>query len=285
MSTPTRQPVDRLGDALVDFWAERGCVPRIGCTLPLPVGLMHPDALFALAARRPPEGSVFVQRIRRPLDGRGDGHPCRWFRHRQLVVAHPEAPPDLLGVLRASLWEGGIDPGRSDLRFRAHRWRTRTLGLRGVGWRVLAGGMKVARVGWLERLVGRELEPRAFEVTYGLDRLAVVAGGDLPVAEPAEGELTRWAREVVDAAELSGRLGAELAEADRCLEAGLARPAYERAVRGVELVDLIAAGGRLGPRGRQELLDGISRRVEAAIEIARCRADGVSGSAAEGRDE
>ena len=56
-------------------------------------------------------------------------------------------------------------------------------------------------------------------------------------------------------------------EAGSCLEAGLARPAFEQAVRCLEPIDLLEARGDMTARERTRWLDRVRKRVVAAADL------------------
>ncbi len=264
------------------FWAAQGCLLLPPSDFEVPFATLLPDAFFRILAPEPWR-AAYLQPVRRPLDGRYGKHPHRLAKHLQLQVVLKPPPPDVQALYLESLEALGLELALHDLRFAEWRWQPRSLDARGDGWHALLDGLGVTRLTFLERLAGRDLDPICVEISYGLERLAMTLQGaasafDLGWSEAGadygrlrrrdEEELSSYAFEVADAEGLGVRLEALEAEAGRCLEAGLARPAYALAVRCLKLIDLLDARGALPARERARLLEGVARRVVAIAELA-----------------
>ncbi len=267
---------------LQQFWASRGCLLLPACDFAIPFAASHPDAFFGVLAPGRWR-AVFVQPVRRPLDGRYGEHPYRLGKHLQLQVVLKPAPPDVQGLYLQSLEALGLELALHDLRFADWSWSPRSLGGRGSGWHALLDGLGVTRLTFLDRLAERDLSPPHVEIAYGVERLAMTLQG----AESAfqlgwsqdgvdygrlrsrdEDELTRYAFDIADPEALARRLEVLGNETERCLAEGLARAAYELAVSCLEPIDLLEARGELSARERADRLDRVRRWVVAAAQIA-----------------
>lgn len=149
------------------------------------------------------------------------------------------------------------------------------------------------------RFAGRELERPAVGLGFVVERLALVAaelddifrlrwselaseaagsgedGGDTSYASfrrRAEEEAGRYADDVASVEQIRRRIDDLESEARRCLDAGLLRPAYERAVQTLVPLDLLARRGELEPLERRRWLDEIRRLVVAVADAARSEA-------------
>lgn len=284
--------------SLSDFWAERGCALLPPCSFEVPLGLLHPEAVFRLLDTDPWR-AAFLQPISRPSDSRGGRHPFRGGRHLQFQVVwkHPRstAPRD---TFLASLEALGFDLRQHDLRLRASVLEVEAVGAHGRGWRVELDGLGLGRIHFVERLAGQALAPAdgpsgpagrcpaAVEITYGLERLAMalsdvddvfrvswhVSGeGRGPSSRSkrreAEEELHRYATSVANVGYLRQVMDGLDREAERCLAAGLPRAAYELAIRLLPVLDQLETRGDLAVRERRHWLAEVRRRVAAAAEL------------------
>jgi glycyl-tRNA synthetase alpha chain len=263
---------------LTRFWAGEGCLWLPPCDFEVEAGTFHPDSFFRLLGPEPWR-AVLLQPVRRPLDGRRREHPYRLQKHLQLQVTIKPPPEDLQALYLRSLEALGCDLTVHDLRFAEWHWQSTALDAWGAGWHVLIDGLGVTRLTYLQEAAGKALEPPTAELSYGLERLTMLLAGEPSAADlewveggPAYGALrladeSEWSRYVLAVADvgvLRRQLADLLAEADRCLEAGLARPAYELAVKGLQGVDVLEARGDLTVFERRRWLEEVQSRVSAA---------------------
>ena len=266
---------------LQQFWAAQGCLLLPPCDFEVPFAALHPEAFFRTLGSAPWRGA-YLQPVRRPLDGRYGLHPYRLSRHHQFEVVLKPPAKEVQAIYLASLEALGLDLSLHDIRFAEWQWSPRSLGATGVGWHALIDGLGVTRLTYLERLADRDLEPASVEISYGVERLLMLLQG-APSAyvvswsgEGSDGgrgrrrdeeEVSRYVFETADVEDLFLRLGALEREAGRCLAAGLARPAYELAVRCLEPVDVLQARGAVSGRERERWLDRVRERVIAAADL------------------
>ncbi len=266
---------------LQSFWAAEGCWLLPPCDFAVPFATLHPDAFFGVLEAKPWR-AAFPQPVRRPLDGRYGEHPYRLGKHLQFQVVLKPPPADVQRLYLESLGALGLKLALHDVRFSEWQWRPRSLGGRGSGWHALLDGLGVTRLTFIERLADRELDPACVEISYGLERLVMTLQGAASAFQVKwseddagygllrlrdEHELSRYAFEIADPDELLRRLQVLECEADRCLSAGLARPAYELAVRCLEAIDLLEARVAPSARERTGWLEGVRRRVVAAADL------------------
>ena len=86
-------------------------------------------------------------------------------------------PADSRELFLESLEATGIELGLHDLQLRPLRFRVRALAVEGIGWHARLDGIKVAHVVSLQEAAGRKLDPVSLEISYGVERLALVEQG------------------------------------------------------------------------------------------------------------
>ena len=136
-------------------------------------GTMHPETFLRVLG--PAHWSVaYVQPSRRPADGRFGENPNRLFKHHQFQVILKPAPDEVQQLYLESLEACGINPRQHDIRFEEDNWESPTLGAWGIGWQVLFDGLEITQFTYFQQAGGVELAPISAELTYGLERIAMV---------------------------------------------------------------------------------------------------------------
>ena len=158
---------------LSEFWASRGCVLQQPLDVEVGAGTMHPETFLRVLG--PAHWSVaYVQPSRRPADGRFGENPNRLFKHHQFQVILKPAPDEVQQMYLESLEACGINPRQHDIRFEEDNWESPTLGAWGIGWQVLFDGLEITQFTYFQQAGGLELAPISAELTYGLERIAMV---------------------------------------------------------------------------------------------------------------
>jgi glycyl-tRNA synthetase alpha chain len=175
------------------------------------------------------------------------------------VVLKP-APEDGRDLFLGSLAALGLDPSKCDLRFEAVEMELSPLDSIGAGTAVRLSGMEVARIGYLQRMGGYDLDPVGLSIACGLERLALAVTGAADVFDldwspnvryadlyrRREIEFSRYQYEEADPAVLVARFDDAEREARRLLDSRLVLPAYDLLLRCAHVFQLIrarAAGG------------------------------------------
>ena len=158
---------------LSEFWASRGCAIQQPLDIEVGAGTMHPETFLRVLG--PAHWNVaYVQPSRRPADGRFGENPNRLFKHHQFQVILKTSPADVQQLYLDSLEAVGINPRQHDIRFEEDNWESPTLGAWGIGWQVLLDGLEITQFTYFQQAGGVELAPVAAELTYGLERIAMV---------------------------------------------------------------------------------------------------------------
>ena len=141
-------------------------------------------------------------------------------------------------------------------------------------------GMEITQFTYFQQSGGIELDPISVEITYGLERITMflalsknvydvdwVAGGVRygQVRHQDEVESSGYYFEVADVSFLEQQFDGMEREASRCLEAGLALPAYECAMRCSHLFNVLDARGAVSVTERVAV---IKRVRDLAVSCA-----------------
>jgi glycyl-tRNA synthetase alpha chain len=271
---------------LSEFWASRGCVLQQPLDVEVGAGTMHPETFLRVLG--PGHWNVaYVQPSRRPADGRFGENPNRLFKHHQFQVILKPSPDEVQQLYLESLEACGINPKQHDIRFEEDNWESPTLGAWGIGWQVLFDGLEITQFTYFQQAGGVELAPISAELTYGLERIAMVLQRvdsvyDLEWASGVKYRDVRHRDEVeqskyvfgqvegVSAAAFS-KLHRELFEqyyqfAADLLKAGLIWPALEHCLKCSHLFNILDASNSIGVTERTAY---ILRVRQLAVGIAK----------------
>ena len=239
------------------YWSEQGCVRMQPLDLEVGAGTFHP-ATFLRSIGPEPWSAAYVQPSRRPTDGRYGENPNRLQHYYQYQVIMKPSPADAQALLLASYKEIGLDPLVHDFRFVEDDWESPTLGAWGLGWEVWCDGMEVGQFTYFQQVGGIPVALPSFEMTYGLERLAMyvqnvenvydldfngagVTYGDVFLR--AEREYSAHNFEFSNPEMLSRHFKDAEAECESLLAHKLALPAYDQCIKASHLFNLLDARG------------------------------------------
>jgi glycyl-tRNA synthetase alpha chain len=83
-------------------------------------------------------------------------------------------PENVQELYLESLTAIGIDLRKHDIKFEEDNWESPTLGAWGIGWQVMLDGLEITQFTYFQQAGGLELSPISAELTYGLERIAMV---------------------------------------------------------------------------------------------------------------
>jgi glycyl-tRNA synthetase alpha chain len=283
---------------LSEFWASRGCALQQPLDVEVGAGTMHPETFLRVLG--PAHWNVaYVQPSRRPADGRFGENPNRLFKHHQFQVILKPSPDDVQSIYLESLEACGINPRQHDIRFEEDNWESPTLGAWGIGWQVLFDGMEITQFTYFQQAGGIELSPIAAELTYGLERIAMVLQKvdsifDIEWAPGVKYSEVRFREEVEESkyafnvdiqlpagdtfAALHRRLyddNYKLAQA--LLDAGLVVPALEHTLKCSHLFNILDASNSIGVTERTAFILNIRR---LALGVAKAYVDQTTSAVA-----
>jgi glycyl-tRNA synthetase alpha chain len=246
---------------LQNFWARQGCAIVQPYDMEIGAGTFHPaTALKALGSK--PWRVAFVQPCRRPKDGRYGENPNRTGHYYQFQVLLKPSPENVQQLYLDSLEAIGIDPLLNDIRFVEDDWEGPTLGASGNGWEVWCNGAEVSQFTYFQQMGGIPCDPVSVELTYGLERLALViqkkenffdlswngVSGEGAITygdmfHQNEREQSVYNFEQADTGLLLRHFQEAEKECTRLLEHNLPRPAYDQCMKASHLFNLLDARG------------------------------------------
>ena len=259
------------------FWADRGCVIAQPYPSEVGAGTFNP-ATFLRALGPEPWRGAYVEPSRRPKDGRFGENPMRFQQFYQYQVILKPSPDDVLEQYFASLEAVGVSLRAHDLRLVEDDWESPTLGAWGLGWQVWMDGMEITQFTYFQQVGGIDLDPISAEITYGLDRIAMMVqgvdrvqdlryAGDLTWSDlwlQNEKEFCRYNVEEANVEMLRQQFAQWESEAERLLKAGLVFPGYDAVIKCSHLFNLLEARGAISVSERV----GIIARVRKLARLA-----------------
>ena len=280
---------------LSEFWASRGCALQQPLDVEVGAGTMHPETFLRVLG--PAHWNVaYVQPSRRPADGRFGENPNRLFKHHQFQVILKPAPDEVQQFYLESLEACGINPRQHDIRFEEDNWESPTLGAWGIGWQVLFDGQEISQFTYFQQAGGFELAPISAELTYGLERIAMVLQKvdsvfDLEWAPGVKYAEVRH-REEVEESKYVFNVGIELAGdefaalhrrlyddnyklAEALVKAGLVFPALEATLKCSHLFNILDASNSVGVTERTAFILNIRR---LALQVAKTYVEQTTGT-------
>ena len=280
---------------LSDYWAAQGCLIQQPMDIEIGAGTMHPETFLRVLG--PQAWNVaYVQPCRRPADGRFGENPNRLFKHHQFQVILKPAPDDVQDLYLQSLEACGIDLRAHDIRFEEDNWESPTLGAWGIGWQVMFDGMEISQFTYFQQAGGLELAPIAAELTYGLERIAMVLQRvdsvyDLEWAPGVKYAEVRLREEVEQSKYVFGQVeipGAEFGAfhrdlferyyqlASALLKAGLIWPALEHTLKCSHLFNILDSSNTIGVTERTAF---ILRIRQLAVGVAKAYVESAAAPA------
>jgi glycyl-tRNA synthetase len=251
---------------LQQFWAEQGCLIWQPYYSQVGAGTMNP-ATFLRVLGPEPWKVAYVEPSVRPDDGRYGMNPNRLQQHYQFQVILKPDPGNPQEIYLKSLLALGIDPHEHDIRFVEDNWESPALGAWGLGWEVWLDGQEITQFTYFQQGGGKPLEVVSVEITYGLERIALILQGvrnfrfiqwnptltygDVNLA--GEQEHSTYYFEVADVDSLRQMLSLYENEARRSMEKGLVLPAYDYLIKSSHTFNILDSRGAVGVTERQAM--------------------------------
>jgi len=241
---------------------------------------MNPATLLRSLGPKPWQ-TGYLEPVIRPLDGRYGENPMRFQHYFQYQVLLKPTPDNVLQLYVDSLRAMGLDTEKHDIRFVEDDWESPTLGAWGLGWEVWCDGMEITQFTYFQQLGGLELDVIPAEITYGLDRIAMVVQ-DAPTVfalEWADGitwedvyreNEREWSHYNFEEAgvEMHARHFDDYeTECKRLIERGLPLPAYDFVLKCSHAFNLLDARGAISVTERAAYIGRVRNLVRAVAQL------------------
>ena len=269
------------------FWDRHGCALLQPYDMEVGAGTFH-TATFLRAIGPEPWKAAYVQPSRRPKDGRYGENPNRLQHYYQYQVVLKPSPQDIQELYLKSLEDLGINPKEHDIRFVEDDWESPTLGAWGLGWEVWLDGMEVTQFTYFQEVGSLACKPVLGEITYGLERLAMVlqgkesvfdlvwtAGAGTQASRPIlyrdvyhqnEVEQSRYNFELSNTEMLFRHFSDFEAEAKRLIDAQCVLPGYEMVLRASHTFNLLDARGAISVTERAAYIGRVRALARAVAQ-------------------
>ncbi|MGB5323982.1 MAG: glycine--tRNA ligase subunit alpha [Pseudomonadales bacterium] len=269
--------------ALQNYWADYGCVVLQPLDMEVGAGTFHP-ATFLRAIGPETWHTAYVQPCRRPTDGRYGDNPNRLQHYYQFQVLLKPSPDNIQQLYLDSLAQLGVDALENDIRFVEDNWESPTLGAWGLGWEVWLNGMEVTQFTYFQQVGGLECYPVSGEITYGLERIAMVLQGvdsiyDLVWAKGPNGdvsygdvfhqnevEMSAYNFEHANTDFLFALFDECETQSQQLVAAGLSLPAYEMVMKASHAFNLLDARHAISVTERQRFILRVRTLARAVAE-------------------
>jgi glycyl-tRNA synthetase alpha chain len=262
------------------FWAAQGCAILQPYDIEMGAGTFHPaTSLRALGPA--PWRAAYVQPCRRPSDGRYGDNPNRLQHYYQYQVIIKPSPDEAQSLLLDSYRAIGLDLALHDIRFVEDDWESPTLGAWGLGWEVWCDGMEVGQFTYFQQVGGIPVIHPSFEMTYGLERLAMYVQGVERVYDldyngkgvtygdiflRAEREFSAYNFDHADTAMLTRHFADAETECAALVAQSLALPAYDQCIKASHLFNLLDARGVISVAERAAYIGRVRTLAKACCE-------------------
>ncbi len=233
---------------------------------------------------------AYVEPSIRPDDGRYGDNPNRLQQFYQFQVILKPDPGNPQEIYLNSLKALGIDPAEHDIRFVEDNWQQPAIGAWGLGWEVWLDGQEITQFTYFQQCGGLELDPVSVEITYGLERIAMVLQGvrhfkDIQwspertygdVNLMGEREHSTYYFDLADVEGMRTLYDIYEKEAVRAIESGLVLPAHDYVLKTSHTFNILDTRGAVGVTERQELFGrtrDLARRVAETYVAQREEAE------------
>ncbi|MCS7185297.1 MAG: glycine--tRNA ligase subunit alpha [bacterium] len=253
--------------SLDEFWMKEGAIILFPYDIEKGAGTFNPATFFYCLGSKPIK-VAYVEPSRRPTDGRYAKNPFRlqhYFQY-QVIIKPPEK--NIKDIYLSSLKKLGLDITENDIRFVEDDWESPTLGAWGLGWEVRFNGLEITQFTYFQQMGGVDLEPISCEITYGVERIAMILQnvesvfdiewghgikyGDL--YKNKEEEFSKYNFEIADVEQLFSYYKYLKSEINRLLSFKLIFPAYDYLLKISHTFNLLDARGVIGVKERQDMI-------------------------------
>jgi glycyl-tRNA synthetase alpha chain len=252
---------------LSKYWQKKGCLLFHPYNSEVGAGTFNP-ATFIRVLDNKPWNVCYVEICKRPRDGRYAENPLRFQQFYQLQVIMQPAPAEIQRFFLESLESIGFKLKEHEVRFVEGDWDAPTLGAWGLGWEVWLDGLEICQFTYFQQAGGLDLEEIPVELSFGLERIAMLLQEVKSVFElkwnhtqtwgdiyrQNEIEFSKYNFTAANAKFLVSLFNQFEAEAMRLFEQGLVLPGYDCTVKCSHIFNVLEARGTISISERAKMI-------------------------------
>ncbi len=266
---------------LQKFWQNHGCIIVQPTDIEVGAGTFHPATLLKSLGNKS-WNCAYIQQCRRPTDGRYGKNPNRMQQYFQFQVLLKPSPDAMQKLYLESIQSLGISLSDNDIRFVEDDWESPTLGAWGLGWEVWCNGMEVTQFTYFQQVGGIDCNPVSGEITYGLERLAMLIQNKKSIFDVVwsnngetyrdlflenEIEQSSYNFDYANTNFLKSSFKYCEEEAKLLIEKKLVIPAYEKCIKASHLFNMLDARGVIGVSERAAYIKRVREISKNCCEV------------------
>jgi glycyl-tRNA synthetase alpha chain len=269
---------------LCRYWQKKGCLLFHPYNSEVGAGTFNP-ATFIRVLDNKPWNVCYVEICKRPRDGRYAENPLRFQQFYQLQVIMQPAPKDIQRHYLESLESIGFRLRENEVRFVEGDWDAPTLGAWGLGWEVWLNGLEITQFTYFQQAGGLDLEEIPVELSYGLERIAMLLqnvnsvfdikwNNDLTwsdIYRENEIEFSEYNFRAADAKLLMNLFSQHETEALRLFKQGLVLPGYDHTIKCSHLFNVIEARGAISISERAKMIGRVRNLASQAAKLYQAK--------------
>jgi glycyl-tRNA synthetase alpha chain len=267
---------------LSKYWQKKGCLLFHPYNSEVGAGTFNP-ATFIRVLDNKPWNVCYVELCKRPRDGRYAENPMRFQQFYQLQVIMQPAPSEIQRYFLESLESIGFKLKEHEVRFVEGDWDAPTLGAWGLGWEVWLDGLEICQFTYFQQAGGLDLEEIPVELSFGLERIAMLLQGvksvfDLKwnnsqtwgdIYRQNEIEFSKYNFTAADAKFLVSLFSQFETEAMRLFEQGLVLPGYDCTIKCSHIFNVLEARGAISISERAKMIARVRTLANRAAMLYR----------------
>jgi glycyl-tRNA synthetase alpha chain len=262
------------------FWQKQGCLIFEPYNSEVGAGTFNP-ATFVRVLDKEDWHACYVEISKRPRDGRYAENPVRTQQFYQFQVIMKPAPATIQRIYLQSLENLGFKLNEHEIRFVEGDWEAPTLGAWGLGWEVWLDGLEITQFTYFQQVGGEDLPVIPVEITYGLERIALVlqdvdsmydikwadgkTWGDLYRQNEVEFSAYNFTESTPEL--LMSLFNDYEAEALKAFDRGLLYPGYDYTVKCSHVFNLMDARGIISISERAKLISRVRQLANNAAQL------------------
>ena len=246
-----------------ECWSLKGCSIFQPYNSEVGAGTFNP-ATFLRVLDNSQWNAAYVEISKRPKDGRYGENPNRFQQFYQFQVIMQPAPNNIQELYMKSLEYIGIELRKHDIRFVEDDWESPTLGAKGLGWEVWLDGMEITQFTYFQQIGSIPLTLIPVEITYGLERIAMLIQKKNSVLEIDWSNEKKWSEILLESEKefcifnfkkanvemILSQFEKIEEEVNRLLKEDLVYPAYDYVIKCSHLFNLLDSRGAISQKER-----------------------------------